>query len=577
MWQTWWQLSTPLKRFCRDHSHSQLCSNPLRLCRGGAKTMLKHIFAVAVLFLLCSGTARAACTGSATTWSCAAGSASSDISSAINSASDGATITFAAGSYSLSGVYFSLSKGATLICATSPQAVGAATTNPCTISTSGTAFGTTAYSPNNTHLYRISGFTFSSSGVPIWFCSQGGCTGSFSQIRIDHNTFNLSGSAGIIFGDSSSVVTQAGVVDHNLFTSGGSLLYLELLGTFNPSTANPPLAKSNNLFVENNTMTTTTLTDAGSGCIDGWSSAFSVVFRYNTVTNCRILSHGVPHGGGPANFEVYGNTIIMNSGSMNAGEGGCYRCVHDQGANTMMVFNNVLTAVTKDSDPMAFLHYRDDGTGPSDSAGDVPPACDGTVSGKAWPGTTSTFSDGNRSPASVWYGYPCFRQPGRDISGAYKPIYAWNNSWSDTGAIVPLAYDDAWSGIAPPGCAAGASGNCDYSSVHVLPNREYYNAVSASAQTSAVTPFNGLTGMGFGLLANRPTTCVTSTESALGNGAAGVGYFATDVGSQGTLYTCSATNTWTVYYTPYTYPHPLVSGGGSTGPAPPTNLAATVH
>jgi hypothetical protein len=63
-------------------------------------------------------------------------------------------------------------------------------------------------------------------------------------------------------------------------------------------------------------------------------------------------------------------------------------------------------------------------------------------------------------------------------------------------------------------------------------------------------------------LANRPTTCT-----------AGVGYFATDQGSwntsssnpegvqqsgaDGVLYKCTATNTWTLYYTPAIYPHPL--------------------
>jgi hypothetical protein len=30
-------------------------------------------------------------------------------------------------------------------------------------------------------------------------------------------------------------------------------------------------------------------------------------------------------------------------------------------------------------------------------------------------------------------------------------------------------------------------------------------------------------------------------------------------GASGLLYKCTATDTWTLYYTPYTYPHPLVT------------------
>src|SRR6185295_4149882 len=43
----------------------------------------------------------------------------------------------------------------------------------------------------------------------------------------------------------------------------------------------------------------------------------------------------------------------------------------------------------------------------------------------------------------------------------------------------------------------------------------------------------------------------------------------------GTLYRCGAGNNWTAYYTPYTYPHPLRTGGtppDTTPPAPPTNI-----
>ncbi len=66
------------------------------------------------------------CSGSGITWSCSAGASSADIQNAINSASDGFTITFAAGSYALgSMINFSNTVGGTLICATAPQNIGA--------------------------------------------------------------------------------------------------------------------------------------------------------------------------------------------------------------------------------------------------------------------------------------------------------------------------------------------------------------------------------------------------------------------------------------------------------------------
>jgi hypothetical protein len=102
-------------------------------------------------------------------------------------------------------------------------------------------------------------------------------------------------------------------------------------------------------------------------------------------------------------------------------------------------------------------------------------------------------------------------------------------------------------------------------SKRILPNRDYYAEVSTSAQSSATSPFNGTTGTGFGILANRPTTCV-----------AGVAYWATDQGNwnqsggeQGELYICTATNTWTMSYEPFTYPHPLTVSDTGRQSSPP--------
>jgi len=144
------------------------------------------------------------------------------------------------------------------------------------------------------------------------------------------------------------------------------------------------------------------------------------------------------------------------------------------------------------------------------------------------------------------------------INQALDPVYAWDNSGA--GHITHAGF----------GVTYGTE---------VENNRDWYTDAmngSPTVQTSPTSPFNATTGVGFGTLANRPTTCTPS-----------VGYFATDQGTwnnsgnsfgQGELFVCTATNTWTLHFTPYVYPHPLIAGGTTgTSVNPPTNLAATVQ
>lgn len=145
--------------------------------------------------------------------------------------------------------------------------------------------------------------------------------------------------------------------------------------------------------------------------------------------------------------------------------------------------------------------------------------------------------------------------PSASLSQALDPIYEFADSVSHTN------YDR----VSPNGTA------------RVIANRDWYTDNGSGTQTSSTSPFNGTSGVGWGTTAHRPTTCTK-----------GVGYWATDQGSwnqsgsggQGELFVCTATNTWSLYYTPYTYPHPLTQGtqgGGTTVLAPPTNPVTTVR
>ena len=493
-----------------------------------------------LIWMLWAIPAQAACSGSGTTWSCPAGSSSSDVSTVLGNASDGATITFASGSYTWSSfVSFSNSKGATLICASQGS---------CTVSNSGTVLGMNGnLSGTNNHPYRISGFVLRQSGASFTFWFYG--AGTLSQLRVDHNTFNTpSGAVAVFLGENATVANFYGVIDHNTMSSSGSSALLNIIGTTNNSPPPSPFGTINNMFVEDNTVSITTMDNAGDGCMDAWGSA-AIVWRHNTTTNCLVTTHGVTHAGGPQNVELYENRLIVNSGASGQGVSDGYRLFHHQGSEEFVAFNNLFTASSgKSGTPLDMMHYR---SHPNSIDGGAA-QCDGTRS-----------IDGNRSTTATNRGYPCWRQPGRDATGKLKPMYVWNNKWSDTAAQIQMSVSDF-------------GGSPDYFSNQMQANREWYNSVSASAQTSASSPFNGTTGMGFGTLANRPTTCTTNANESGG----GVGYFATDAGAQGTLYRCSATNTWTVQYTPYTYPHPLVNGGvpppsDTTAPSVPTSVTAT--
>lgn len=135
-------------------------------------------------------------------------------------------------------------------------------------------------------------------------------------------------------------------------------------------------------------------------------------------------------------------------------------------------------------------------------------------------------------------------------SGEYvNDSYWWNNRKNLTGSVTGI-------NILGPYCGKTITENVDF----------WHDAGS----------FDGTSGVGCGTLASRPSTCTT-----------GVGYWATEQSCKnlegmvgvnpstpvsGTLYKCTEPNTWTSYFSPYTYPHPLTTNKDTFAPMAPSNL-----
>jgi len=126
------------------------------------------------------------------------------------------------------------------------------------------------------------------------------------------------------------------------------------------------------------------------------------------------------------------------------------------------------------------------------------------------------------------------------MNNQLEPVYGWLNRRANANYLV---------GTTTP--------------VTSLPNRDYYNEVAGGQQVSPTSPFNGTSGIGWGTLANRPITGTNGNDpSGSTTNPPGVAYWATNTPSvngstdDGALYVWRG-GAWTLYYQPYTYPHPL--------------------
>jgi hypothetical protein len=420
-----------------------------------------------------------------------------------------------------------------------------------------------------------------------------------------------------------------GVIDHCTLPTGSTVellnanhsAYLGVGGYGDNSWAQPDtFGGADVLYMENNVVTTNqSVNDCDTNPLGGNIGGCRIAGRYNHITGASgffsaFYGHGLDTDGRPQGLrqlEAYGNTLTCNQNSgCNAGiatfrsgtgrvfgntmtisSGGFYNNVAE-----IVVYRNVFTAsdgwaACGGSSPYdtndGTVYYSGTNSGssgattltdttksfPSLTPTGAPYSVHDTTQGwwaeiasntsttltiqASIPEQTNTFNNGDSY--QILRATVCADQGGRGagnyvsgatpspasaLSQAQDPIYEWGDT---TSAVL--------------------HGNITSDTLRTIANRDWYTDNSAGEQTSASSPFNGTSGMGWGTLANRPTTCTT-----------GVAYAEYLSGSFVQLDKCTSTNTWTnAVYTAYTYPHPLTQGTGTTPPSPPTGLGATAQ
>ena len=352
--------------------------------------------------------------------------------------------------------------------------------------------------------FRVTGFTFDGDWKSggLRVAQTAELDTAPANIRIDHNKFFECNSRGVQFGEG----VVYGLVDNNQFID--CLKSVDSYGVYWYTWDRHPLTLGavTSVYIEDNIITITEGSSALGITSGGHGGRY--VFRYNTISMPSYYM---------ALWDIHGNNgaVVDYGACPDCATGTSSCCLNNRGAIVGEIYRNTITVKRN--------------TRSLDLRGGTGIVFDNVITSTPSTYTLTLVMREEDAPYdhNIRSAWPAYDQ--------VKDTYIWNNTNNGT-EIVPRCYN-----------ADPTTGDA----LFIQLNRDYWNYNSS---------FDGTSGMGVGTLANIPGTCT-----------AGVGYWAIDQGSwnvlgdDGVLYKCTSTNNWEIYYTPYTYPHPLRDDGCGDG------------